>query len=288
MLEHLGLDAEALARIASGSSAQSSSSSTSTVPVPQIHHGEPILDRKSKFVAHLAFVRSKAEVKAVLDELYKNKRIAQATHNVAVYRIEDPTTGHLDEHRDDDGEGGAGEPVLHLMQSLECINCLIVISRWFGGIELGPDRFRRALSPSDSPTWQHLTRVPLDINNAAKNLILQLWADEQKQKEEESASKKHQRLRPVPDVMSWIRWHPSSNPDDFVVGYDDRFLGVQEVPFSAWDGELSKDVPLHRIVYFKRNGKIVWDKRDRTDLIFVEESAPDSLSSTSSNPPSDT
>lgn len=143
MLEYLNLDQEKLIRIAEGSLQGSSSSTGPSIPVPTIHHGEPILDRKSKFVAHFAYVHSKEEVQAVLDELYKNKRIAQATHNIAVYRIEDDA-GQLDEHRDDDGETGAGEPVLHLMQSLEAINCLVVVTRWFGGIELGPDRFKRA------------------------------------------------------------------------------------------------------------------------------------------------
>lgn len=144
MLDFLAIDPESFAKIVQGATGSSEASrSQSAIPVPHIYHGEPILDRKSKFVAHMAYVNSREEIQAVLDELYKNKKIAQATHNIAVYRIEDPLSGNLDEHRDDDGEGGAGEPVLHLMQSLEAVNVLVVVSRWFGGIELGPDRFKR-------------------------------------------------------------------------------------------------------------------------------------------------
>ena len=53
---------------------------------------------------------------------------------------------------DDDGETHAGSRMLHLLEILECQNILVVVSRWYGGIQLGPDRFKH-------------------INNAAKNVL---------------------------------------------------------------------------------------------------------------------
>ena len=32
--------------------------------------------------------------------------------------------------------------LLHLLQVMDVWNCLVVVSRWFGGVKLGPDRFR--------------------------------------------------------------------------------------------------------------------------------------------------
>jgi putative IMPACT (imprinted ancient) family translation regulator len=32
--------------------------------------------------------------------------------------------------------------MLHLLDILDVENVLVVVSRWFGGIQLGPDRFK--------------------------------------------------------------------------------------------------------------------------------------------------
>lgn len=50
-----------------------------------------------------------------------------------------------DERSEDDGEHGAGEPLLHMMRALGAIDVLVVVTRWFGGILLGPDRFKRTI-----------------------------------------------------------------------------------------------------------------------------------------------
>lgn len=41
---------------------------------------------------------------------------------------------------DDDGEAAAGGRIAHLMQLMEVVNVLVVVSRWYGGVKLGPDR----------------------------------------------------------------------------------------------------------------------------------------------------
>jgi putative IMPACT (imprinted ancient) family translation regulator len=42
---------------------------------------------------------------------------------------------------DDDGETAAGGRVLHLMQLMDIWNVMVVITRWYGGHQLGPKRF---------------------------------------------------------------------------------------------------------------------------------------------------
>ena len=43
---------------------------------------------------------------------------------------------------DDDGETQAGARLKHLLEILELENVLVVVSRWYGGTHLGPDRFK--------------------------------------------------------------------------------------------------------------------------------------------------
>ena len=42
---------------------------------------------------------------------------------------------------DDDGEDAAGKRLLHLLQIVDAQNVLVVVSRWYGGVLLGPARF---------------------------------------------------------------------------------------------------------------------------------------------------
>ena len=42
---------------------------------------------------------------------------------------------------DDDGEDAAGGRLLHLLQLAKAENVVVVVSRWFGGVLLGPSRF---------------------------------------------------------------------------------------------------------------------------------------------------
>lgn len=127
-----------------------------SVPCPEIIHGEVIVDRKSSFQGHAAVVHSTDEVFAVLSELKKNKKIYNATHNMYAYRIKRKTkraSNWLQDY-DDDGEAHGGGRMLHLLQILNQENMLVVVSRWYGGIQLGPDRFRH-------------------INNAARQCLQQ-------------------------------------------------------------------------------------------------------------------
>lgn len=60
----------------------------------------------------------------------------------AAYRIrrEDGVTV---QDNDDDGEAAAGARIAHLMRVMDVVDVLVVVSRWYGGIKLGPDRYGR-------------------------------------------------------------------------------------------------------------------------------------------------
>jgi len=62
--------------------------------------------------------------------------------------------------------------------------------------------------------------------------------------------------------------------DDFVIGYEDRFLGVKEIELARWKTEQTDDefIPRNMIVWVRRKGpdggEKVWDQRNKVDLIF--------------------
>ncbi|PTB71031.1 hypothetical protein BBK36DRAFT_1176384 [Trichoderma citrinoviride] len=80
------------------------------------------------------------------------------------------------------------------------------------------------------------------------------------------------KLRTAVDALNRIRWDPGMDSGDYVVGYEDRFLGAQEKALDNWRTEQTDEefIPQHRILYFKRksDGVIVWDRRSRVDAIF--------------------
>ena len=97
--------------------------------------------------------------------------------------------------------------------------------------------------------------------------------------ESEQEQSKKSSMKTAEDVISRIEWDTRLDSRCFRVGYDDRFLGLQEKPFSDFDFKVDLStvsdrhsvilaIPKHRIRYFKYNNEIVWDKETRTDLMF--------------------
>ncbi|GAA5871037.1 hypothetical protein JCM16303_001672 [Sporobolomyces ruberrimus] len=123
------------------------------VPCPEIYSTEGLLDRKSLFVAHAARVKSMAEVDAVMSTLLANNKIAKATHNISAYHfIAADGIKHSD--NDDDGEKAAGSTLASLLEKIAVQDIIVVVSRWYGGIHLGADRFK-------------------DINQAARDALVE-------------------------------------------------------------------------------------------------------------------
>lgn len=127
---------------------------TNDEELPPIKHGNTITDRRSTFQPHLAPVVTPGQVKMVLEKLYENKKIASATHNIYAYRIYCEDKHSFMQDCEDDGETAAGGRLLHLLQILDVRNVMVVVSRWYGGILLGPDRFKH-------------------INNCARNILVE-------------------------------------------------------------------------------------------------------------------
>lgn len=99
----------------------------------------------SEFIGHAAPVETIADAEAFIDEI--GDEYPDATHNVPAYRVRaDP----FREYASDDGEpsGSAGKPMLSVLRGRELENVCVVVTRYFGGTELGIGGLVRAYTRS--------------------------------------------------------------------------------------------------------------------------------------------
>lgn len=97
-----------------------------------------VTDRGSKYAVSGCPVESRADIDAALKDLKRNKKFAKATHNTWAAVLSDGTP-----LKGDDGESGAGLVIVRMLERAELTDHLIVVTRWYGGVKLGGDRFRR-------------------------------------------------------------------------------------------------------------------------------------------------
>lgn len=107
---------------------------------PSIARGPIVVERRSGFQAAVAQVLSREDVEAALAEVLSDPRVARATHNCVAWRVRLPS-GALAADNDDDGEEKMGARLAQLLEDMGADNVVLVVSRWFGGVLLGPSRF---------------------------------------------------------------------------------------------------------------------------------------------------
>ena len=97
-----------------------------------------INDRGSKYAVSGCPIYSKADAQAAVKLLKKDKRFARASHHSWGAIL---TQGGA--VKNDDGEAGAGMVIIRMLEREGLKDHVIIVTRWFGGIQLGGDRFRR-------------------------------------------------------------------------------------------------------------------------------------------------
>ena len=124
----------------------------SEYPPPKWTTSAPLTIQKSTFLAHAAPCTSRPEALSHIATLISSsKKLASATHNITAYRIRlrqqaAVSSGALPasyiQDSNDDGETAAGSRLLHLLQVMGCEDVVVVVTRWYGGVKLGGERFR--------------------------------------------------------------------------------------------------------------------------------------------------
>ena len=102
-------------------------------------------EKKSRFISHVYPVTDEAEAASYIEAV--RKKYWDARHNCYAYSIGD----HGESTKcSDDGEpsGTAGKPILDVIAKNQIHNCLIVVTRYFGGTLLGTGGLVRAYTRS--------------------------------------------------------------------------------------------------------------------------------------------
>ena len=130
-----------------------------------IEAGNIVTDRESRFLAHVAFpVTNAADLAAALARIRSDPAVAGAAHHPCAWRFS--SEGWAAEGRcDDDGEEHAGRRLLSVLARGRLTDVLIVVSRWWGGINLGPKRFAH---------FSHCAQALLSRGSVAAMLAAQL------------------------------------------------------------------------------------------------------------------
>jgi len=102
-----------------------------------------IVDRGSKYSVIGTFVQNEEEVREKIKKLKQEKYFAKATHNSYAYRLQ--WEYWVLEGKNDDGETGAGNCILRELQRENYTNTLVVVTRYFGGVQLHTDRFKNVI-----------------------------------------------------------------------------------------------------------------------------------------------
>ncbi|MDI3336550.1 YigZ family protein [Defluviimonas aestuarii] len=99
-----------------------------------------ISDRGSRYAVSGGPVADRAAADAFIRDLTTIKKFAKATHNSWAVLFE--TDGQPEPLKNDDGEAGAGAVILRMLEREGLTNHIVVVTRWYGGVKLGGDRFR--------------------------------------------------------------------------------------------------------------------------------------------------
>jgi uncharacterized YigZ family protein len=100
-----------------------------------------VREKGSRFIGYVAPSESEDEAQQVLAEIRRSMH--DATHHCSAWRI-----GPRAEvwRANDDGEpsGSAGQPILRRIEAADVTNCVVVVTRYYGGTKLGTGGLVRA------------------------------------------------------------------------------------------------------------------------------------------------
>ncbi|MCL2065116.1 MAG: YigZ family protein [Candidatus Cloacimonetes bacterium] len=87
--------------------------------------------KKSLFIGHIKYVEDTESARIFIREV--KKRHKQANHNCSAYIIGETFFSSDDR----EPSGTAGRPILNMLKKYNMTNVVLVVTRYFGGVELG-------------------------------------------------------------------------------------------------------------------------------------------------------
>lgn len=99
-----------------------------------------IVEKRSRFIANVFPIKTEAEAIDIINSL--KKEYWDARHNVYAYTLRE---GNICRYSDDgEPSGTAGVPTLDVLKKRNIVDCLVVVTRYFGGVLLGTGGLVRA------------------------------------------------------------------------------------------------------------------------------------------------
>ena len=98
-----------------------------SLPKLKIYSNDPIIDRKSIFQAFYVDISTAAEAEQFRQQLLENNKIASATHNMFVWKVNE--NGVIKSDSDEDGESGAASRMMHLVDLTGAVNFAVIVTR---------------------------------------------------------------------------------------------------------------------------------------------------------------
>lgn len=121
---------------------------------------EEYIVKKSRFIGYAKPVKTEKDALDFIAEI--SKKHWDATHNVYAYSLRE---GGVKRYSDDgEPQGTAGMPVLNVLTQEDVTDCVVVVTRYFGGILLGGGGLVRA--------YTHSAKIAVD---AAETVTLVPW-----------------------------------------------------------------------------------------------------------------
>lgn len=102
-------------------------------------------EKRSRFIGYIKPVTTEAEALEFIEGI--KKKHWDAKHNVYAYVLKSGASKFSD---DGEPQGTAGMPVLDVLQKSNVVDCVVVVTRYFGGILLGGGGLVRAYSHAAS------------------------------------------------------------------------------------------------------------------------------------------
>lgn len=128
-----------------------------------------LVEKKSKFIANIFYVESVEEAEEKIKEV--NKKYFDARHNCYAFSIY--TDNGIVSRFSDNGEpsGTAGGPMLNILQGQGLSNCLVIVTRYFGGILLGTGGLVRAYSDATKLAIENTKIINKDLGIEVSFLV---------------------------------------------------------------------------------------------------------------------
>lgn len=124
--------------------------------------------KQSTFVARATTITEPSQRPKLLKALLEAQPgLQSASHNVWAYRTRaaaNAISNHPREASNDDGESGAGALLLRILRETNAVDVLVVMTRWYGGVMLGPDRWRLMRNVVTQALSERLRRTGIEAS----------------------------------------------------------------------------------------------------------------------------